>query len=412
MSGAHLDSVPAGPGINDNGSGSAALLELAQQLGNYKPREHVALRVVGRRGRGPDRVDGVRGRPEPGRTRPDRAVHELRHGRLAELHPHGLRRRPVDVPRRRWPIPPGSTAIEDWSTSQYYTLVGEPYDDTEFSGRSDYQAFIEAGIPSGGLFTGAEEEKTAQQQAIWGGTTGAQLDPCYHLACDTFANNNDHALDVNSDLIAFAELTFAYSTQSVNGVKGKDVPDSRLTVITPNGPEGTFTPVTLANGRWLSYVPAAIDRFDLPQPDYEADDVLVVTETEQLRALADDVRLRIVAILRERAATTTELAENVGLAKGTVAHHLKVLESAGLVKVVRTRRVRALTESFYGRVARLYVIKSTDEKPQERVRLSPADADSFQRRVERLLRDFRGSEAAHGEEYELVATIYRSGDFA
>ena len=89
-----------------------------------------------------------------------------------------------------------------------------------------------------------------------------------------------------------------------------------------------------------------------------------------------------------------------------------MLESAGLVKVVRTRRVRALTESFYGRVARLYVIKSTDEKPQERVRLSPADAESFQRRVERLLRDFRGSASAQGEEYELVATIYRSGDFA
>ena len=131
-----------------------------------------------------------------------------------------------------------------------------------------------------------------------------------------------------------------------------------------------------------------------------------------MRALADDVRLRIVAILRERAATTTELAETVGLAKGTIAHHLKVLEAAGLVKVVRTRRVRALTESFYGRVARLYVIKSTDEKPQERVRLSPADAESFQRRVERLLRDFRGSESPQGEEYELVATIYRSGDFA
>ncbi len=78
-------------------------------------------------------------------------------------------------------------------------------------------------------------------------------------------------------------------------------------------------------------------------------------------------------LLRERAATTTELAENVGLAKGTVAHHLKVLESAGLVKVVRTRRVRALTESFYGRVARLYVLKSADDKPQARVRLSAAD---------------------------------------
>jgi DNA-binding transcriptional ArsR family regulator len=151
---------------------------------------------------------------------------------------------------------------------------------------------------------------------------------------------------------------------------------------------------------------------NLPQPDYEADDILVVAETEQLRALADDVRLRIVALLRERAETTTELAEQVGLAKGTVAHHLKVLEAAGLVKVVRTRRVRALTESFYGRVARLYVIKSTDEKPQERVRLSPADAESFRRRVERLLRDFHGAASVQGEEYELVATIYRAGDFA
>jgi DNA-binding transcriptional ArsR family regulator len=151
---------------------------------------------------------------------------------------------------------------------------------------------------------------------------------------------------------------------------------------------------------------------NLPQPDYEADDILVVSETEQLRALADDVRLEIIALLRERAATTTQLATQVGLAKGTVAHHLKVLEAARLVKVVRTRRVRALTESFYGRVARLYVIKSTDDKPEARVRLSPADAASFQRRVERLVRDFRSSESVEGEEYELVATIYRSGGLA
>ena len=124
------------------------------------------------------------------------------------------------------------------------------------------------------------------------------------------------------------------------------------------------------------------------------------------------MRLRIVAILRERAATTTELAEQVGLAKGTVAHHLKVLENAGLVKVVRTRRVRAMTESFYGRVARLFVIKSTDDKPQLRVRLSPADLESFQRRVERLLRDFESAASAKGEEYELVATIYPSRGLA
>jgi Zn-dependent M28 family amino/carboxypeptidase len=136
-------------------------------------------------------------------------------------------------------IPEGSTAIEDLYES-YYTLVGEPYDDTAFDGRSDYQAFIENGIPAGGLFTGAEEIKTEQQEAIWGGTAGEQFDPCYHLASDTFDNVDLHALDVNSDLIAFAMLTFAYSTESVNGVPGKRVPGQPLTLPEPAGPEGTF----------------------------------------------------------------------------------------------------------------------------------------------------------------------------
>ena len=123
----------------------------------------------------------------------------------------------------------------------FFTLRNEPYDDSEFSGRSDYQAFIVNGIPAGGLFTGAEEIKTAEQAAIWGGTVGAQFDPCYHLACDTFANNNDHALDVNADAVAFSVLTFAYSTQTVNGVAGKRVPGA-FAIPAPAGPEGTFTP--------------------------------------------------------------------------------------------------------------------------------------------------------------------------
>ena len=119
-------------------------------------------------------------------------------------------------------------------------LIGEPYDDTEFSGRSDYQAFIDNDIPSGGLFTGAEELKTEEQAAIWGGTAGEQFDPCYHLACDTYRNVDRHALRVNSDLIAFAMLTFAYSTESVNGVPGKKVPGRPVHLPAPAGPEGTF----------------------------------------------------------------------------------------------------------------------------------------------------------------------------
>jgi Zn-dependent M28 family amino/carboxypeptidase len=115
-----------------------------------------------------------------------------------------------------------------------------PYDDTAFDGRSDYQAFIEAGIPAGGLFTGAEVPKTAEQAAIWGGTAGEQFDPCYHLACDDVDNVNLHALDVNSDLIAFAQLTFAHSTEAVNGVPGKKVPGPPVNLPPPAGPEGTF----------------------------------------------------------------------------------------------------------------------------------------------------------------------------
>ena len=123
-------------------------------------------------------------------------------------------------------------------SSRIYTSAGEPYDDAQFSGRSDYQAFINNGIPAGGLFTGAEVIKTDAQAAIWGGTAGEQYDPCYHLACDTFDNINLHALDVNSDAVAFAVLTYAYSTETVNGVTGKKVPGN-FTLPAPDGPQGT-----------------------------------------------------------------------------------------------------------------------------------------------------------------------------
>jgi DNA-binding transcriptional ArsR family regulator len=159
----------------------------------------------------------------------------------------------------------------------------------------------------------------------------------------------------------------------------------------------------------LSYRPTTIERLQLPQPDYDADDILIVAETEQLRALADDVRLQIVKLLRERAQSTTELAAQVGLAKGTVSHHLKVLESAGLIRVVRTRKVRALTESIYGRVARLYVLKGADEgRTSTQVRLSAADARRFQQRLARLRRDIEAASTPRGEEHELVAELVPS----
>ena len=70
---------------------------------------------------------------------------------------------------------------------------------------------------------------------------GAQFDPCYHAACDTFANNSNHALEVNADAVAFSIFTYAYSTESVNGVPGKQVPGN-FAIPAPAGPEGTFVP--------------------------------------------------------------------------------------------------------------------------------------------------------------------------
>ena len=91
-------------------------------------------------------------------------------------------------------------------------------------------------------------------------------------------------------------------------------------------------------------------------PDYELDEMLVVTAPDQLRALAEPLRGSLLELVLERAATITELAQAVGRPKSTVGYHVNFLVDAGLFKVVRTRRVRAIDERFYGRVARtLYV---------------------------------------------------------
>ncbi len=137
-------------------------------------------------------------------------------------------------------VPEGSTEIETLF-ERYFTSVGEPYDDAEFSGRSDYQAFINAGIPAGGLFTGAEVPKTAEQQAIWGGVTaGLASIPATTRSATTSTTSTAHALEINSDAIAVAVLAYSYSTELVNGVVGKSVPGG-LNLPDPAGPEGTFT---------------------------------------------------------------------------------------------------------------------------------------------------------------------------
>jgi Zn-dependent M28 family amino/carboxypeptidase len=238
MAGAHLDSVIEGPGINDNGSGTAAVLETALMMAKSKPEN--TLRFGFWAGEELGLLGSAHYVESLSPAERDRIALYMNYDMVGSPNyitmvydaDQSTFEAPVDVPT-------GSEAIEDVYES-YYTKMGEPYDDTEFSGRSDYEAFILAGIPSSGLFTGAEEVKTEEQAAIWGGTAGDAFDPCYHQACDTIENLDDHALEVNSDLIAFAMLHFSYSTESVNGVPGKKVPGKAFVLPAPAGPRGTF----------------------------------------------------------------------------------------------------------------------------------------------------------------------------
>jgi DNA-binding transcriptional ArsR family regulator len=170
-----------------------------------------------------------------------------------------------------------------------------------------------------------------------------------------------------------------------------------------------------------------------PIRDYEADETLVVSEPQQMRALANELRGRIVSLLRERAWSTQQLARELGLPKGTVGHHLKVLERAGLIRVVHTRKVRAVTEKFYGRVARLFLFQAEDpadvralgaatlrdaafqiERGPEGAgwgmvlsRLRPEDVARFDRRIDKLLDDFRKADVAGGTAFRFVNAFWR-----
>jgi Zn-dependent M28 family amino/carboxypeptidase len=214
MVGGHLDSVIAGPGINDNGSGSAAILDIAEAMRKVEP------------------VNTVRfawwSAEESGLVGSEFYVNSLSQAdrdRIALYLNFDMVGSPnyvrfvYDGDGTIGPAgPPGSGAIEDLFVDFYgdRELASEP---TAFDGRSDYGPFIAEGvdIPAGGLFTGAEGIKTPAQVEIYGGTAGEQYDPCYHEACDTFANNSNAVLDLNSDAIAFATLTYAMDTSSVTG---------------------------------------------------------------------------------------------------------------------------------------------------------------------------------------------------
>lgn len=105
-------------------------------------------------------------------------------------------------------------------------------------------------------------------------------------------------------------------------------------------------------------------------PDYDLADRIALTTPSQVKALSHAVRTAILGLLHERAATVTDLAVTLERPKSTIAHHVKVLADAGLVQVVRTRRVRAIEERFYGRTARMFYVgvergPEGDEMPRD-----------------------------------------------
>jgi Zn-dependent M28 family amino/carboxypeptidase len=213
--GAHLDSVPEGPGINDNGSGTASNLEVALQLAKLgiKPVNKVRFAFWGAE------EDGLIG----SQYYVDRLTNKQRHSILLNLNfdmvgsPNFVRFvYDGDGSAFGSDGPSGSGTIEDVFVD-YFASKNMTTDPTDFDGRSDYDAFINAGIPAGGLFTGAEGIKTPAQAAIYGGTAGAPYDPCYHQLCDNITNVNATALDQMSDAIAHATLLFAMTSSSVNG---------------------------------------------------------------------------------------------------------------------------------------------------------------------------------------------------
>jgi len=237
MAGAHLDAVNQGPGIQDNGSGSAALLEAALQMAGVKPRNKVRFAWWGAE--------------EAGLVGSTHYVNSRSSSELSAIALY-LNFDMIGSPNHVFfvydgddsdgvgagPGPDGSAQIEAFY-EEFYTSRSLPFKGTDFSGRSDYGPFIAVGIPSGGIFTGAEGIKTAEEAALWGGTAGQQYDPCYHLACDTYDNVSLEALDVNSDAVAESVLHFAMSTEAINGKKGKGNFRQRGSVVTPVDPFGT-----------------------------------------------------------------------------------------------------------------------------------------------------------------------------
>lgn len=216
--GSHLDSVPEGPGINDNGSGTATDLETAIQVAKLglKPKRALRFAFWGAEEEGllgsqyyvdnlGDAVGDVYANLNFDMLASPNYVRFVYDGDNSSFPPN-----PPNVQIG----PPGSGQIEA-VFNNYFAGQGLATDPTAFDGRSDYGPFIAVGIPAGGLFSGAEGLKTAAQAATYGGTAGAPYDACYHQACDTTNNLSTKALAELGDGVVHATWTLAKSNSGL-----------------------------------------------------------------------------------------------------------------------------------------------------------------------------------------------------
>jgi len=205
--GSHLDSVDAGPGINDNGSGSSQDLEIAESIAKLKlkPQRRIRFAFWGAE------EEGLLGSTAYVAGLSDEAKKQILLNLNFDMVASPNFVRFVYDGDDTETAPPGSAGVKkaftDWFASK--GLASEP---TAFDGRSDYGPFIAVGIPAGGLFSGAEEIKTPEQAQVYGGTAGEAFDSCYHQACDTIHNLNATAFDQFSDASAAVLWQYASST--------------------------------------------------------------------------------------------------------------------------------------------------------------------------------------------------------
>jgi Zn-dependent M28 family amino/carboxypeptidase len=215
--GGHLDSVYEGPGINDDGSGVAMMLETAEQITALGIKPVNKVRFIFFSGE------------EQGLLGSDFYVSQLSKKQIQDisvmldfdmLASPNFARLIYDGNGDEQGIagPKGSGDIERVFKS-FWDSEGLGYETIPFDGRSDYDAFTEVGIPAGGIFAGAEDIKTPAQVALYGGTAGVALDKCYHQLCDDMTNINDTGLSQHSDAAVHAILMFAQTTSAVNGTE-------------------------------------------------------------------------------------------------------------------------------------------------------------------------------------------------